>query len=72
MPTAPQHPTTSIPGMCLLHADYHPLTADCWTHMADWFFDHQHLADTDARDWYQADVERAMLDNLLPILRRPR
>lgn len=73
MPTAPEHSTpTGIPGMCLLHADYHPLAPDCWTAMADWFFAHAHLPDAEARDWYQADVERAMLDHLLPTLKGPR
>ncbi|MFE9812369.1 hypothetical protein [Streptomyces sp. NPDC005548] len=67
MPAAPELPTTHSHGMCLLHGDYHPMTGDCWTITADWFFDHQHLPDGEARNWYLAEVEQAMLNQLVPL-----
>jgi hypothetical protein len=68
MPAAPEHPTITINGMCLLHGDYHPMDGACWTATAHWYFGHQHLDDREARDFYLAEVERAMLDHLVPLI----
>lgn len=48
--------------MCLLHADYHPMAGDCWVATADFFFEHASLPLEAARDLYQLEVERLMLD----------
>lgn len=54
------HSTTL--GMCLLHADYHPMSQDCWSHTMDWYLAHPSLDDTERRALYALEVERAMLD----------
>jgi hypothetical protein len=48
--------------MCLLHGDYHPMTGRCWTATAEFFFARQDLPEHQARDQYQLEVERLMLD----------
>jgi len=58
-------PPTTLPTMCLLHADYHPMDSTCWAHTLDWFFTHADLPETEARERYQAEVERAMLDTIV-------
>ncbi|MEU9703075.1 hypothetical protein [Streptomyces sp. NPDC047981] len=50
------------PAACLLHADYHPMTSECWGATVDWYFTHDHLDQAAARDAYLAAVEREMLD----------
>lgn len=50
--------------MCLLHADVHVMSADCWERTVDWYFTHAHLDEQEARDAYQAATERAMLDQI--------
>jgi hypothetical protein len=54
--------THTPPGMCLLHADYHPMGQDCWEHTVDWHFAHPHLDAAEQSDLYALAVERAMLD----------
>ncbi|MET9436968.1 hypothetical protein [Streptomyces sp. NPDC006551] len=57
--------TTAIaatPTVCLLHADIHPMTSECWGATLDWYLAHDHLEDSEARAAYQAAVERKMLD----------
>lgn len=72
MPTAPAQPVPADPdatlGMCLLHADYHPMNGECWGAILDWMVSHDHIPEADRRAVYAADVERAMLDTLLPTL----
>ncbi|MFB7867410.1 hypothetical protein [Streptomyces sp. NPDC056069] len=59
----PAPPRSAVtPGACLLHADFHPMTSECWGVTLDWYVAHDHLADTQARAQYQAAVERQMLD----------
>ncbi|MEW2402088.1 hypothetical protein [Streptomyces sp. NPDC046862] len=55
-------PTPHTHAMCLLHADYHSMRTDCWATTLDWFLAHHHLPDPEARDEYQLEVERAMLN----------
>ena len=57
------HSTTY--GMCLLHADYHPMDGDCWSTCLDYNLAHQDIPEAARRDMYQAEVERAMLDTLI-------
>jgi len=54
---------TVVHGMCLLHADYHPMDGRCWKAIADFFFAHAELTEQQARELYLLEVERAMLDN---------
>lgn len=54
-------PTPGDLGMCLLHADYHPMGQKCWAVTLDWFLAHHHLPQAERRDWYQLAVEQAML-----------
>ncbi|MBE4790307.1 hypothetical protein [Streptomyces caniscabiei] len=54
------HSTTL--GMCLLHADYHPMEQDCWSRTMDFYFEHPDLTDAERRDRYALEVEQAMLD----------
>ncbi|MEU5043235.1 hypothetical protein [Streptomyces griseorubiginosus] len=56
-----ERPTT-LPTMCLLHADFHVMDSTCWGVTLDWFFTHADLPEPEARALYQAEVERAMLD----------
>lgn len=63
------HSTTL--GMCLLHADYHPMGEDCWAHCTNWYFAHAHLTDTECRDRYALEVECAMLNKHILALRTP-
>jgi hypothetical protein len=68
MPTTTQPPTPAGPAtmaMCLRHADYHAMGSECWSATLDWFFDHSNLPDQDARDLYQGEVERAILDQYI-------
>lgn len=62
-------PRSEIPaaehGVCLLHADYHPMAGPCWGAILDWYADHKHLNDRERFDAYQAEVERRMLDTLV-------
>ncbi|WP_045562707.1 hypothetical protein [Streptomyces sp. FxanaA7] len=58
-------------GMCLLHADYHPMGGDCWAHTMDWYFAHPDLTDTERRDRYAIEVECAMLDKHILALKTP-
>jgi hypothetical protein len=60
MPLTP--PAPGEYGMCLLHADYHPMGQACWSATLDWFLAHHHLPDPDRRDWFQLAVEQAMLN----------
>jgi hypothetical protein len=48
--------------MCLLHADYHPMDGRCLTALTDFFFEYADLPLPAARDLYQLEVERLMLD----------
>jgi hypothetical protein len=50
---------------CLLHADVHPITFGCWEAAVDWYFTCRHRSSRSARDAYQAEVERRLLDRLL-------
>lgn len=59
---APAPLPARVHGMCLLHADFHPMTGTCWTATADFFFGCQDLPEQQARNLYQLEVERAMLD----------
>jgi len=59
-----EQPTT-LPTMCLLHADFHRMDSTCWGVTLAWFFAHAELPEAEARDRYQAEVERAMLDALV-------
>lgn len=56
------------PTACLLHADVHVMGQACWSTTLDWYFTHDHLEGQEARDAYQAAVERKMLDQLAPDL----
>jgi hypothetical protein len=56
--------------MCLKHADFHVMAGPCWSVTFDWYFAHSHLPQTEARQRYQAEVERAMLDALVPNVSR--
>ncbi|WP_157874562.1 hypothetical protein [Streptomyces sp. AcH 505] len=58
-----QHPPQ--PTTCLLHADVHLMGAACWDTTLDWYFTHQHVHPDEARDAYQAEAERRMLDHLI-------
>ncbi|MGW2520534.1 hypothetical protein ACWC09_26665 [Streptomyces sp. NPDC001617] len=58
----PQTATATQPTMCLKHADFHTMDSDCWAVTLDWFFNHSHLPEPEARAVYQGEVERAMLD----------
>lgn len=49
-------------GMCLLHADYHPMGADCWASYLDWNLAHHRVPRAERTDRYMDAVERAMLD----------
>jgi len=69
-PTPTPAPSTTQPTMCLRHGDYHVMDGDCWAVTLDWYVDHQHLDEQTGRNAYLAEVERRMLDNLLP-KRRP-
>lgn len=71
MPISPPAPdqTAPPPGMCLLHADFHPMRTDCWMARLDWDLEHEHLPEDTRADLYQADVERSMLDALIRTLR---
>ncbi|QGZ53400.1 hypothetical protein GPZ77_34815 (plasmid) [Streptomyces sp. QHH-9511] len=53
---------TSPPMACLLHAEVHPMTSTCWGTTLDWYLLHDHLEQAEARDAYQAAVEREMID----------
>lgn len=52
------------PTVCLLHADVHVMSQECWGTTVDWYADHQHLDATSRRNAYQAEAERAMLTEL--------
>lgn len=52
-------------GMCLLHADFHPMSGECWAACLDFNLARPHLPDSALRDLYQAEVERAMLDTFI-------
>lgn len=54
----------SRPTACLLHADIHVMGQACWGATLDWYLAHEHLEAQEARDDYQAAVERKMLDDL--------
>lgn len=76
--TTPTAPAPDLPavdpsaaGMCLLHGDFHPMDPACWSAITDWFFDHQHIPETEQRHAYAAEVERGMLDALVAELRLP-
>lgn len=75
MPSAPAPPAApspdDVPGMCLLHADFHPMDPGCWSACVDWYFDHQHIPEAAQRDAYAGEVERAMLDELVKKCRLP-
>lgn len=62
---------TVTPTMCLKHADFHIMEGGCWSVTFDWYFTHSHLPETEARQLYQAEVERAMLDHLVRRLMLP-
>ena len=49
-------------GLCLLHADYHPMGQDCWAACMDWYFAHHDLPEAERRNLYALEAERAMLD----------
>lgn len=51
---------------CLLHADFHVMSSECWGATLDWMLDHQNIPEAQRRDAYQAQVERQMLDDLNP------
>lgn len=70
-PELPAVDPDTIPGMCLLHADFHPMDPACWEATVDWYFDHQHIPETEQRHVYAAEVERGMLDALVAELRLP-
>jgi hypothetical protein len=59
MPLTP--PVPGQYGMCLLHADYHPMGTRCWAACLDWFLAHRHLPLRERGDWYEHEVEQAML-----------
>lgn len=62
-PASPPSKTPAqVHGMCLRHADYHPMTGDCWSTVADFFFAHQHLPEAEARAAYLLAVEQQMLN----------
>lgn len=71
MTPAPVDDDLASHGMCLLHADFHPMSGDCWAACLDWSIQHQHLPEDQRRDLYQAEVERAMLDTLIRIRNTP-
>lgn len=54
--------TTAPITACLLHADYHAMTTECWGVTLDWYVDHQDKPDREQRNDYQAAVERRILD----------
>ena len=60
----PTTPTATQPTVCLLHADVHVMEADCWGATLDWYLAHADLDHAEARDDYQAAVERKMLDQI--------
>jgi hypothetical protein len=60
MPDNPNPPTAH--GMCLLHADYHPMEQTCWAYNLDWYLAHPDLPDAERHHRYALEVERAMLD----------
>lgn len=66
----PDTPSTQH-GMCLLHADYHPMGQDCWSACMDWYFAHEHLPEPERRARYALEVERGMLDQHIRAHVRP-
>ena len=58
-------------GMCLLHADYHPMGQDCWSACMDWYLAHEHLPEAERRALYALEVERGMLDQHIRAHTRP-
>jgi hypothetical protein len=52
------------PAMCLLHGDFHPMRAACWSTAADWHQAHPDLDDETRRATYQAAAEAHALDQL--------
>lgn len=65
---APAPQLTQAHGMCLKHGDYHSMAGSCWSATADFFFARQDLPERTVRELYALAVERAMLDNLLPLI----
>lgn len=49
---------------CLLHADFHVMTPECWTATLLWMGTHEDMADDERRAVYQAAVEQAMLQEI--------
>lgn len=53
------------PSACVLHADIHPMGADCQDAALQWEKGREHLTGADLRDAYEAAVERLILDTLI-------
>lgn len=56
---------------CLLHAEYHVMSPECWTATLEWEGRHESLPEAEQRTAYQADVERAILKALRPVVGGP-
>lgn len=66
--TIAEHPPVAAQPqwtMCLLHGDFHVMDQDCWSATVDFYIEHQHLEQPEARAVYQAEVERKMLDRIV-------
>lgn len=49
---------------CLLHADFHAMTPECWTTTLLWMGEHEDMPEVEQRSAYQAEVEKAMLEDV--------
>lgn len=49
---------------CLLHADYHVMTPECWTTTLLWVGEHEDMPEAERRSAYQAEIEKAMLEDV--------
>lgn len=52
--------------MCILHADFHQMEAECWAAVVEWYF-RDGVIEPGYRDRYQAAVEREMLHQVVDI-----
>lgn len=53
---------------CLLHADFHVMSPECWTTTLLWMGEHDEMPDAEQRAAYQAAVEAAIVDKLRPVV----
>lgn len=49
---------------CLLHADFHVMAPECWTTTLLWMGEHEDMPEAEQRSAYQAEVEKAILEDV--------